>query len=331
MCERRVSYIITTRNRAEFLDRTLANVREFMTPEDELIVRDGGSIDTTAQVVEKYGDMVTLFRSEPDCGEGHGFNKGILASRGRYIKIVTDDDYFYPEAMHRAVSVLEENPDLDAVLCGGEAYRFDPASGKTALVAYRWIPPSCRLAANIYNVHLHTVCGIGLWLRRRVLARVGLFDTSYRAIDLEYITRCIARGIAVKYLHIKLFRHIEYPHSGQGRQAEMDRDALRTLLANSAWQEMIERGRYDPAAVGTVLGVSGLRRGEALLQAIWYAERLRRSRLHPLLSTGMWCLAAPVRMQRFVGRVLGSVRGRSRQRAPHSEPPAEPSWDGSLR
>ena len=44
----RVSYIITTRNRASFLDKALENVREFITPEDELIITDGGSTDDGA-------------------------------------------------------------------------------------------------------------------------------------------------------------------------------------------------------------------------------------------------------------------------------------------
>ncbi len=78
--EKRVSYLISTKNRAEYLDRTLQNVREFITPQDELIIMDGGSTDNTAEVVQKHGDIVTLFRSEPDSGEAHGYNKAILGS-----------------------------------------------------------------------------------------------------------------------------------------------------------------------------------------------------------------------------------------------------------
>src|SRR5712692_3457942 len=98
----RVSYILTTRNRAPFLDKALANVREYITPEDELIVIDGASTDDTAEVIEKHGDIVSVFQSEPDYGEAHGFNKGILLSRGQIIKILSDDDYLYPDAVRFA-------------------------------------------------------------------------------------------------------------------------------------------------------------------------------------------------------------------------------------
>src|SRR5438552_2253644 len=116
----RVSYIITTRDRAEYLARTLANVREFITEADELLICDGGSTDATAEVVARNRDVVTHFQSEPDRGEAHGYNKGILLARGRFIKLLTDDDYIYPDAMRAAIRVLDDHPDIDALVCGGE-------------------------------------------------------------------------------------------------------------------------------------------------------------------------------------------------------------------
>jgi len=46
-------------------------------------------------------------------GEAHGFNKGMMASRGRYVKVLTDDDYFYPDAMRQAITIMEQHPELE--------------------------------------------------------------------------------------------------------------------------------------------------------------------------------------------------------------------------
>ena len=97
----RVTYLITTRNRGKFLKQTLSNVREFITPEDELIIIDGLSTDDTREVVEHNRDIVGTFLSEKDFGEAHAFNKGLFRARGRYIKPITDDDYYYPDAMRQ--------------------------------------------------------------------------------------------------------------------------------------------------------------------------------------------------------------------------------------
>lgn len=103
----RVSYLITTRNRADVLERTLENVREFIEPQDELIIIDGQSTDRTREVVEGYRDLVTVFVSEKDSCEAHAFNKGLFRARGRLLKPITDDNYFYTEAMRQLVYTME--------------------------------------------------------------------------------------------------------------------------------------------------------------------------------------------------------------------------------
>ncbi len=126
----RVSYIIGSKNRAKFLKKSLQNIREFITKQDELIVIDGGSTDGTKALVAQNKDIITYFESEKDYGEAHALNKGILCSKGKYIKFLADDDYIYPEAMRYAISVLEKNPDIDALQCGGEAYVFNEKTKK---------------------------------------------------------------------------------------------------------------------------------------------------------------------------------------------------------
>src|SRR6516164_5681794 len=111
----RVTYLITTRNRGKFLKETLANVREFITPEDELLIIDGLSTDDTHEVVENNKDIVKTFVSEKDFGEAHAFNKGLFRAHGRYIKPLTDDDYYYPDSMRQLIQEMERNPDLDAI------------------------------------------------------------------------------------------------------------------------------------------------------------------------------------------------------------------------
>src|SRR5712671_2972160 len=200
----RVSYIITTRNRASFLDKALENVREFITPEDELIVTDGGSTDETPEVIRKHKDIVTLFISEPDYGEAHGYNKGILESRGRYIKVITDDDYFFPEAMKQSIEVMEKHPELDAVLCGGEEQHFDPDTNEFRLTRYQQLPQTRSLTDDVDNVSIYVTCGIGLILTRRVISRLGLFDTSFHAVDREYLAKMVTAKIDFRYLNLKL-------------------------------------------------------------------------------------------------------------------------------
>ncbi|MCH7706167.1 MAG: glycosyltransferase [Chloroflexi bacterium] len=100
---KRISYVLPTRNKAQFIGKALEIAKRLVGPEDELIVVDGGSTDGTAEIVASYGDLVDVFISEPDLSPSHASNKGMLTARGRYIKWLTDDDEFFPEAMEQAV------------------------------------------------------------------------------------------------------------------------------------------------------------------------------------------------------------------------------------
>lgn len=322
----RVSYILTTRNRARFLDEALRNAKEYVTRDDELIVVDGGSTDNTLEIAEKHRDVITFFRSEPDCGEAHGFNKGILESRGRFIKVVTDDDYFYPEAMRRAIDELERHPQVDALLCGGEEYRLDAANDEPRLVRYQHLPESRGLVDDRDNILRYVTCGIGLVLTRRVIARVGLFDTSFHAVDLDYLARLMASGVEFKYLDIKLWRHLHHPGSGEKDIDKCAWDSIRIFLRERAWEAVISR--HAPADIDKVLGLDVVSEGSWLGLMVREGNWMRLNA--PML---LRLIAASVnRFHRCRIWVERSLRPAEKSTTYPATPTLiEPDWDGSLR
>jgi glycosyltransferase involved in cell wall biosynthesis len=332
----RVSYLISTRNRARFLDDALQNVREFITPADELIVMDGASTDDTVQIVEANCDIVTSFVSEPDKGEAHGYNKGILASRGRFIKLITDDDYTYPDAMRKALAIMELHPELDAVLAGGEAFELDPRTNEQHLVGYLYLPPSRKLAEDVKNVLDYVSCGLGLILTRQCIERVGLFNTTFRAVDTDYMARLIACNANFKYLNIKLFRHVTHVDSGQNNWPECRRDRLRSLLLNGRWSELFNTDVYPRPAVGEVLGLKALPFGDHLMELVAQGERLRRTPkvrlLIPFLAHSIKvaekCADTLARFRRFHHRHAQEL---SSNAEPGPLSSTEPAWDATLR
>ncbi len=84
----RISYVLATWNRAAFLRQALEQVRDWIDPQDELIVIDGGSTDDTRSVVASFGNLISRFVSEPDRGEAHAFNKGVLEFAGSLCKVL---------------------------------------------------------------------------------------------------------------------------------------------------------------------------------------------------------------------------------------------------
>jgi len=324
----RVSYLISTRNRADYLERTLANIREFITVADELIVVDGASTDRTSEVAARNKDVITRFVSEPDHGEAHGYNKAVLLARGQILKFITDDDYIYPEAMRQVIRVLEARPEIDALLCGGESRVFDPATGASSVLYYQHLSPGRRLPETISDLFHQTPCGLGLVVRRRVIAHVGLFDATFRAVDSNYISRLLLAGVDFRYFDCKVFQQTIYPHSLQNDHGRLAIDRIRLMLDHGTWQLML----HEPMdTLAGVLGLGNLPGGKALMLWIWYGERLRYSRLRPLLVFGANGLHWLSRFKRWLQGFWWWILSAPREVGADHQPLVEPPWDFQLR
>ena len=64
----KISIIIATWNAAKTLRRCLDSIVPQMTNQTELIIVDGGSEDETNDIIDSYGDCISVHLSEPDKG-----------------------------------------------------------------------------------------------------------------------------------------------------------------------------------------------------------------------------------------------------------------------
>lgn len=277
MSKIRVSYILTTKNRAKFLRKTFLNIREYITKDDELIVIDGGSKDETKKIVQANKDIVAYYESEKDFGEAHALNKGILLSKGKYIKVLADDDYFYPKAMKQAIAVLEKNPDIDALQCGGEAYTYNEKTKKEEILFYEQVFPGAQIANDLLHITTYCPCGLGLILTRRIISRAGLFDTSFRAVDLNYISKLIQCKANFKYLNISLYKHTNYAHSGENYINEIHYDEGRVYLIHRMWEKLMG---VETEVLKKVFGLEKVPKGTELLRTIKLLDVLRRKKIY---------------------------------------------------
>ena len=91
-----LSYVVTTRNKLPFLEVMLPRLLEALRDDEEVVIVDGASDDGTSSYlasVAAVNHQVTVI-SEPDVGEAHALNKGLLLARGAIIKVMSDDDVF---------------------------------------------------------------------------------------------------------------------------------------------------------------------------------------------------------------------------------------------
>ncbi|MFN0032162.1 MAG: glycosyltransferase family 2 protein [Flavobacteriales bacterium] len=88
-----VSIIIPVRNAVDTLQHCIDSVLMQSFPSWQILIIDGGSTDSTLQVIEKNKMHLHHFSSEPDNGVYAAINKGIDRSSGEWIYILGADDF----------------------------------------------------------------------------------------------------------------------------------------------------------------------------------------------------------------------------------------------
>jgi glycosyltransferase involved in cell wall biosynthesis len=192
-----VSVVVPTRDRAGYLDVTLASLadQDFAEPY-EVIVVDDGSRDSTPEVIRRHG--VRSLVHDPPRGPNAARNEGARAAESDLIALV-DDDVFAPRAWLREL-VGGARRHSDAQAFGGPIRaRLD---GPAPRSCGRELPPITTLDLGTDDVETDLVWSANMLLRRSALELAGGFDESLPTggDEEEWLRRLAERGGRVVYI-----------------------------------------------------------------------------------------------------------------------------------
>lgn len=171
----KVSVIIPTYNRAEFLRSAIASVLDQTFQDFEIIVVDDASKDNASEVVSSFNDQrIKYIRHGVNKGGSAARNTGIVNSNYEYIAFLDDDDEWLPEKLKMQVDLLQNcSPNIGGIYTGHSV--LDKHSKSILNI---WTP---KKRGDIYD-DMFKANWLGttssLLLRRECFERVGLFDES---------------------------------------------------------------------------------------------------------------------------------------------------------
>jgi len=106
-----ISVVIPTYNRAGLVTRAIDSVLAGSSADDEVIVVDDGSTDTTLDVLRAYGDRIRVIRGR-HAGAGSARNLGIRAATRPLIAFLDSDDAWMPDKIALQRALMERRPDI---------------------------------------------------------------------------------------------------------------------------------------------------------------------------------------------------------------------------
>lgn len=176
----KLSIIIATWNAAKTLERCLNSIAGQTFPAWELLIRDGGSTDTTLSIIAKHASAVAWWESAPDAGIYDAWNLALKHANGEYVCFLGADDTLHtPEILEQLFAAVGERS-------------YDLVTSRGQLRDPQW-KPSHTFGKSWRDAGLPRrigVCHPGLLHHRSLFNRFGGFDTRYRiAADLEFLLR----------------------------------------------------------------------------------------------------------------------------------------------
>jgi glycosyltransferase involved in cell wall biosynthesis len=218
-------------NAAPFIRDCLESVRIQDEVEWEHIVVDAGSTDGTLDILREYPHL--RWKSEPDHGISHGFNKGFRQATGEWVMWLNADDYLRPGALAKVAAFADRHPEADAVY---GSFDFVDAAGKY-LKTSRAFPVSRGMIVHYGPVIGSTAC----FYRKRTVLDEGFFvNENFRYnMDGEYYARLFTAGKKFAWLPDILAAFRLHQASASQKERQHDRGIDGWLRLQKQWAEAL--------------------------------------------------------------------------------------------
>jgi glycosyltransferase involved in cell wall biosynthesis len=219
----KISIITPSLNQGEFIERTIQSVLNQGYPDLEYIIIDGGSTDSTPDILRNYGDRISWI-SEPDRGQSHAINKGLRKASGQVLAFLNSDDIYLPGALLKVGRHFLQNPE--SAWLTGKCRNIDQNGFeiRKAITQYK----NFWLLIRSYQVLLvmDYISQPPTFWHRRALDKVGFLNEGLQyAMDYDYWLR-IGRHFKLDYIDSYLACFRVHPLSKAGSSANNQFDAL---------------------------------------------------------------------------------------------------------
>jgi glycosyltransferase involved in cell wall biosynthesis len=261
MSDIKLSYVLTTYNKLPYFKLVLDNLIKNCEKDEEIIVTDGGSKDGTEQYLQELykRGKIHKYISEKDCGEGHGFNKGMLMAEGKLIKLLSDDDAFLFDAIKKCKEYMLLHPEVDVLNTHGGWYdlSLDNDINIFTDIYLKWLQQWKETGKPF------SFCTLGIMLNRNSLPLLGLLNPSIARADAEYSLRITSLKIKLAWYTGVSYVRVLNSHSNSVVHSKKIQEETKRL--NEFYNVSIEGEQAPPPGFREIVKSSILRYKNRLL------------------------------------------------------------------
>lgn len=108
--ETKISVIVTIHNSEKYIRECMESLLSQTFSEIEIICMDGGSVDSSPEILNEYAEQDSRIRviNDANTSYGHKVNQGIQEAVGEYISVLESDDMYEPFMLERLYKIAEQ-------------------------------------------------------------------------------------------------------------------------------------------------------------------------------------------------------------------------------
>jgi len=111
----KISIVTPSYGQGKFIERTIRSVLDQEYLNLEYFVQDGESNDDTVNILKRYEQKLSGWKSEPDSGQSQAINWGMVQSTGEVMAWLNSDDLLLPGSLACVADYFDKHPEVDVV------------------------------------------------------------------------------------------------------------------------------------------------------------------------------------------------------------------------
>ena len=127
----KISIVVPSFNQGEYIRQCIESILIQNYTSVELIIIDGGSQDSSVDIIQEYEAYIHYWVSEPDNGQSNAINKGFKRASGNLVAWLNSDDFYLPNALTEVSKAYRQRSDASFYF--GNGFRVNKSGKKKEL------------------------------------------------------------------------------------------------------------------------------------------------------------------------------------------------------
>jgi len=243
----KISVIIPTYNRANFIRNTILGVINQTYTDWELLIVDDGSTDNTKEVIDEFvknDKRIKYFYEENSGCPSVPRNLGIEKASGKYVAFLDSDDEWFPTKLEKQLAIFENsnNPKLGVVAC--YLYVKDYKTGKIVSKHDKYYRGD--VLDKLINTKLNLFTASCVMTKMSILKEVGPFDPMFKVSeDSDMWLRISENGYEFDYVPEYLFNYLVHDNNIYYKNKDWDGKKELVNFINKHYKLYLEHNARD--------------------------------------------------------------------------------------